>query len=107
MAWLAIKDAAKYLHTNSNLMYALVELGEVPAYEPIIERYGGRHTAGSNRRLVNTEDLDAFMRQNPAPGRRQYEREEVKEKLRVLIFNERKGMEKRRAKASKEGTNND
>lgn len=103
--WMCMRDGARYLHCSYELFYALVELGEIPAYEPISARYGGRRTAGSDRRFVSADDLDVFMKQAPSKPRRVMEREQIKREIRDLVYKQSEGISKRiqRSKERKEG----
>lgn len=51
--WLSVRDGARYMHRALKDFEAMVRTGEVPCYQP-----GGR-------RLVHTDDIDAYVRKFP------------------------------------------
>lgn len=62
--WLSPKRAAAYCGCGEERMRRAIHTGEIPSVEP-----PGAHE-GTNRRLVNKDDLDEFMlRRRVEPGK--------------------------------------
>ena len=68
--WLTIAEGAKYCRVSEPFFYKMCELGEIPTYETIGQRFGSQRVPGSGRRLVNTDDLDNYIRQSPVEARK-------------------------------------
>lgn len=62
--WLTPDEAAKYARVGKERMRALIKAGAVPSSAAI----GADPSDPSCKRLVNTDDLDAFLRQREMGG---------------------------------------
>jgi len=51
--WLSVREGARYMRRGLNEFEGMVRTGTIPCYQP------------DGRRLVNTEDIDAYIRRFP------------------------------------------
>ena len=54
MAWLTVREAARYLRKPDEYLYAHIYAGDLPAYRPRDQE--------RPRIIVSTDDLDGFVR---------------------------------------------